>query len=1601
MTAGEKSARALFDTAMKINNIQLFDKTGEGKKGQLFDYDALSKMTREDLPKALNVLSDMYMKGQLNTQTMQKMFTARHFMEISNLLIDINGNTDAFVERMAKGVDYSNDFYKKMFDINEQFKLLKNNLSASVGGSGSSITKMLTGVFKIFNENMSKSIEDTKGSYDGLIGTVSSLGVVFGITTLAGTALLKAITPLIVATGGWSLALGAVVAGVAYMGKSVYETDKKITDFNLNLSKNLLLDKQINNEIKTSINMRETLNRLVDESIKNQKNKNILIDEEYTLMGMLLDKNKDLKNILEATSKVSSLKETDKIILTKDEETRLENLKKDLLKNKENIDNIFIDINKSIDSYRDNIVDSLYEINSGKMSMTSFTKGLGNSSKMLTLIEPVKILISELKEGKYNIDEFNLELEKIGVSKKELDIITQGILDSQLNGFSKELEIKQKILEVEQKTKEELKDKLRYINEQITANQNAFNLIVGRKNQLLLESFEQTGKFEGKEGALGVLALVNKEQENTIKNQIEMYTKSLESLNKEKSLLEERKTEGIISEEDLKRLDKVNEQIDKTRTDLSIQNKLNENSLRISENYVDSSLKGVEATRETIPLMVELFKLKQLISEQRIINPNEKNILIALQEVATELEKKLINTQEKINSKKREATYQIKYTNALKESLNLELESLKLGKTKSEQEYLTYSYKLKQLQVDKRIAEEALKVSKGDLAKSKAGSFQKYKQMALKASSAKDLQNILDTIFTTESRVRKGEAGAEEKAFVDALKSAIQSQVKYEGILQNIDIVPKEALNKFKMETLPDLNKSIVEMLNDSFDLTGVSLINADRLNLDNMKQELSNLIQQTGLTGLETASLDIINRMIEAQKGKILEALKVSEKEPTQENINMLKIEETQLKNLLEIQAKRLEISKEELNNELKKLSVYGSMANVLSALGKGANIKGLESIGNIFSGLEKYSDTALTKKFKFEDLFDFKADDFSKKFGNAMQNAVDSINMGSSVGSWIGSITGGGASSQAGGAIGGLVGGLGGAEELGGLLGISTGGAGLAISAGMSLIGGLFKDDGKDQEEANKRTAEAKKIYDKNTEALNKLAQNMSNLSGGVDGLNSSLISAFSKLPTFGNLTNVTEAMKDLYTTMEKTRKFNDVAYQVTKTKKGKSGFLGIGAKAGSTWTETIEVSVQEMLNKYGFKGAIEDMTTNQLRDFSKWLEDFDMGDSDNFSILASAIEDYAEALDKFDKNIENFFYDTTMESFSGISSLQQEELRQQIEDFYKNMGFQIDEEISKVIDDLAEKMSVMVTIMQDVRSKFVASWRDSGKDAGSAFLSSMTPYIDAMLENISQVFYDVYFSDVTDALNNEFKSLSEKLVELKKQGADLDWSGVANSLGSSFDKVLSAIISAKQETESFNSIILELQKQAMEAGLSLSEMLELGLVSGTQKDVLKSFKDALLSSESEGALTSIGQMVGDKIGDALANKMLDNMLSDKILEFSANIDKIASGNLSFDSLSGIASEALSVGMMLSEQQKRLQAIKDMFDFNKDIVYDNQESNITYETGTSQSIVNNYYLSATVEAGNVIESDSIERLTDALADSLLEKFKVDKGIDLLSKNY
>lgn len=1673
LSAAEKVARNMFDQEMKIGNVM-------GEDGKLFDYSALASLAQRDLPKAAEEMSKLYISGKLSYQTMQKLFTARHFTEIITLLRQINGDVDSFTNGLAKGIDYSNDMYKAMFNITEQSKLLKNNLKDAFQVSLQEGNESLTGLMMVINDALKNdtSTSDEASILDKFFGNlVVNVGAsVVEITALAGAvtilkpilmslkpAILGVATALGVSTGPVILAIITSLTGlnalISYIGNTAYNSRKHITDLFTAMN---VTPKGLDSIIK-DMKVLETDTRLTLNNIDkiNNTDLNNIISSNIGFRDVLSESNKELYDILENLDSINT-KSKDLIELK-------------MSTYKDNIAQITSEIEKlksSLDSIKSEgstkLLESLGVFNKWHVLDSKGIKDINKVDEIITAFYNkalnLRELISDDKEYQKALEGVgqNLGISKSGVKKILLHMEMSGYKDVQekTKNITKEIKDQSDSLRIAKKEYDDyykeatnVGDKYQaYIKKSMTSqylNTGTLTTLEGKEYRGMeatkylfsqdVSSIMREILSDEKDTLASIqkqmTPLLEKEMEGTLNEMdaqllkslreetgersayINTLTTQLNYISQEKKLTDvERGIDKLSSKESL--TENESNKLSQLKTErekiLQIMNDIKGNAKELGVELLNvdgvmslidkgtwswiNSLEKTPNTLKKVQSYLEILLRSRIQENSEVAKYNVKE-LEGLDTLKEREKIELESENKKAVARKNSNKYTLESINFSKQQYELELALEKIGKTKGQQVALEYEYRLKTLKANKEISAQELKDAKSALSKRTGGVGGNIVQEMLKTDTTdiKRLEELGKKYTALFPKEMTGEAGKQaketQKAIIEYIKSAIDDKKAYQDIgvnlansideaIKNISTMnPFEKLYEYSAQYISDYKNKIQEAYSSQKDEVWKAY------GLGDMSVDDALLTTYEELQLAKEALLDVdlkqqIIRKLNLEDEKQL-AIYVKELEKKYEDI---------------AKQKDAEISKNEqlLKLEQQRLNVYNNIGNVISKLGSVSNSESLSNLGEVFSSFGDVSKFMADSKndFDWSEMTKglqegFDKVDTDKLFANmskSLESALEHMSMGSSIGSFIGGITGGGQSSTIAGTLAGLGTGLAG-DSL-------TSGQAMAIQAGASLIGGLFDSSSSDQAEADRKTKESNKLYNKNTEALQDLADRMSSLSGGVDSLNSSLISAFSKIPTVSNLNNVTDALTSMYNTMNKTRIFNDVAYQVTKTKSSK-GFLGIGG--GSTsWTETIEVSVQEMLNKYGFKGAIEDMTSDQLRSFSKWLDDFDMGDSDNFSILAGAIEDYAESLDTMEKNIENFFYDTTMESFEGISSLEQEELRQQIEDFYKDLGLQIDEAMSIQIDALAEQMSVMVTIMQDVRGQFVSNWREMGTDAGKTFVQSMSPYIDAILTNISQIYYDVYFSDINDQLEEEFKNLSEKLVELKKQGQDLNWDDVAKELSSSFGDVISVINATKSETESFNTILLELQKQALESGLSLSEIFELGLVTGTQQTVIDTFKDALSSSEADSAFIAIGDMVGETIGEALVNKMIDNMMSDKILEVSAQLDKIVSGNLSFDSLAGLASDAMSVGLMMSQESQRLEAIRDMFSWDKDITYASEDNTINYSSGTSQSVQNIYNLSTNMDVSNLVEADSIERLADELLDIMLEKLKIDKGIDL-----
>lgn len=1519
--------------------IKLFNKD-MATAGVDMSAEKLAELAKSDLPKAIEVLSKLNKEGLVSTETLKKMFTGRHFTEIMAILRAVDGDVNKFSESLTKGVSYMADYNKQMYNLTNQFKQFQNVTFNMTRTMSDFVTSGLTGVLMGFNElsniqlplfitNMGSGILTLSSFTAGFVGLA---GVIYKFTSV----LKPLLTTITMGALSNPIALGAtaIVSSLLLLGKTYkdmkVENDSMLQSFDKNSSTFNKLQNSITST-KAGIDSTGDAFKLLSEEIQSA----------YNTAGGDFAKKLGLTN--ETLNIIRGMQELLSNPIDLNIKTNVEQVKTQL-------DEIILK-RQGLTSERDEIINRIRAKAKGSNYdfETGIETGYDYTDFINKVLDPEFMKKNKLSSADELIDYINKGkgiFSKLGISDRST---INSIFSSDFSSLNKSTE-NIEILEKEISSLNEIKG----ATDEIVNKQSEIYKKMGASFKL--EEMEETIKYfnefnktiTGKEGwdAIGEIAM------DSFKDS--------------------------FKEDEIKRVkDNIQKEFEK---------------MNISIDFKDT-----EIAKRLVSMIGKSLGIENLLQNKDKIGAlDEENYKSSVRhaENLVEIDKKFIETKTRLNKENKSSrNYEIKYVNILKETLSLEAERLKLGKTKEEQERIAYQYRLKQYKLDIDLAKRDSNVLSQNLGKYGLSSFI--------GATPQQIQAEIERMVTQKPASLKNDEGALYKDKYNALVAygkAVSEVYKLEN-KYNTEIAGRnvQMLNQYRdsMLEIVQLRGGIGYTLKSMLGLEDTSEIDAT---IESLKMRIGYLTQDIA----KSFGSDLTNIMT-AEQGQELLAKEQARLANMKEGTNEYSIQLNKIDSIIDLTKMLSELEDDNIKKKLRELEIirqqaqsYEKIGSLLKSVESNIGLKGLGQVGDIFSGLGGFSSLssrskALNKEYgsifkndgkstydSLKSYFD------SEAFRSSMDTAIQGVDFGSAIGSLVGGITGGGKSSQSAGALGGMI---------GGLMGMSNP-ATLALSTGMSLLGGLFNKKG-DEAKAQKFNAEQKKIFDANTEALNKLANNMSSLGGIVDSLNSMLISNFSKLPTVGNLTRVTDSMKSMAKTLEATRRFENASYQITRRKKGKKGFMGIGSTADTTWTETYGVSVQELLGKYGFKGTIEDMTTQQMRDFSKWLDKFNMGEADNFSALAKAIESYAQSLDQMNINIDRFFYDATMEGFQGISSLQQEDLRKQIEDFYTNMGFQIDDSMRETINKLAEDMSVMVTVMQDVRGQFINIWRETGSSAGQAFISSMTPYMDAMLTNMSQLFYDVYFSDVTDMLNKEFKAISEKMVELKKQGANMKWSDVAGEIGSSFDKVVNSIISAKQNTESFNTVLIDLQKKALDAGLTLSEIFSLGLVSGTQKEVLESFKSAMNSSEMNGGLISIGNMVGDKVGDAITNKLMDNLFSSQMLQFSSKLDSVLSGNLNFSDLGDLMQDAMSIGMGIEEQRKKMEAIKDMFDFSQEVNYDANDESITYTSGVSQSVVNNYYISSNIEAGNVIESDSLERLVDAIADDLVVKFR-DRGYNL-----
>lgn len=1644
MTAMENTARNKFNRDTENYTLdEKYMKALDTNSNKL-NADVLNQLARKDLPLAIELMSKLKMEGILMGDTIQKIFTQRHALDAEVYLNQVGGNIDKLLNKITKGMEYTQDFDTQMFTFENNFKKFLNNIKASEDVANEFVIGALTSVLYAFNKAMENTGESAKEwtTFIARLGiglgslstkalmaytTLRTLGSIMGETLTTGAGIVSFLksfgssvatfltNPATLAV----LAVGGLVYSIYALDKSFQKTIIDVSNYNKAIS-------SIENTMK-SIEVTTEQSAIAFEKLRNGMFDVNTLTQANTIWGNI---NSQIQNVLD---KIKILSEFDlsSLIGNVGEKNQI---KFEIKMEQNKVDDIlgkYLDKVKNVQEeyYAHTIVNTVNPVYK-EIILGFYSENEEQAEKAK------KKLLSLGKTIEQVIAEFNRDAGISFLSDTQLEALTkaQTKLDQLRESLSKATAKSKEYMDVWLDYMDSLDSSLYKIQDKF--------LKKGEIMEIVNDNIT-TYSFKGNEEK-AIMAIGTQMKEtytNTLENSLGKAKSELEKAKKDYSNMFDETGKLLVSEEDRKNAyDSL--MISQTAV-TNIENELE----RVGRLSTKAFIAGLESEFKKFDFLSLLTKdlasgvgvMKDILGMKfrRITKPTlnkadarrlarkEENLINA---GIVEIEQGNGDKNKKGSGKSNSTKYKIEYVKLLEKELELEKSITMIGTFGIQREALEYQYTQKKLANE--YSELELAIKRNEIEAGKLGISRNQgeldKDFLDRLKTQKEYLESLGELEGEQGEKRKQEHSTIVKLYNsivelqnkgnDIQREAIELMSKYVDKIKEYKYNLGEAIISYKTLLLDnavafnlkgynDVLDKRRGILQDKIDDNLIDLIRADMSNLDKASiSKLQNIVSNTKLGMFDISDIEDFK---ETNKTHIRDLQTELETLQNKAKVNG-KLTENELKRLdkinneittrleyekmtteqvkLQTEYAQLEIEQRKKAYELtsrkgSNLSLFGDF---ISMLPHGSKFGGtISQVGSIFSKIG--NSTMLQDAFKGIGFLKT-GSDFTK-LGQIGEIGQMASALGGSLGTMFGGDQQASQNMSALGSLGGMA--------IAQMMGASLGPAGMIGGALLGLAGGLMtKNREKDRQKAQERTEKANRDYQANTNAIHTMVSRLEMLNTTIVNFNKSMVGIFSNIPTIDNISRIEKGLGKLHGVINTSRDFGSASYL---TQHSKTSGNWLSGKSTVTWLENTTRSTAQLVKDFGFKqGTIMDMSIKQLEDFSKWLKAFNVGVQNNYKDYAKVIDGYVESLISLNKSIEKFSYNVTMEAFSGISVQKQEDLVNQLTDIYKNAGITITEGITKQIQELAEEMSVMVNVMEDVRKGFLSSWNSQGQTAGKTFVNAMRPYVEAMLNNMQQVYFDTVFSNSTRRLELQFKNIADKLFELKKLGKNLTWEQIYTNMKQPFSNVVNLLKEAQMNTDMYSKALIGLQQTAKDLGMSISEMADLNILTGVQQNLYNVFKESLNSNELNSSLTNLGNTIGNTVGEYMSKSIIDKLFGDRLSDLSSKFEKTFNGNLSLTALSELSQVALSTGLQLESERLKLTAIRDMFDFNKDINYQNQNNEIKYETGTSQTVINNFYLTSSVNAGVVIPQDTVEDFVDSSLDSIIDKLKIDKGIDL-----
>ena len=566
-----------------------------------------------------------------------------------------------------------------------------------------------------------------------------------------------------------------------------------------------------------------------------------------------------------------------------------------------------------------------------------------------------------------------------------------------------------------------------------------------------------------------------------------------------------------------------------------------------------------------------------------------------------------------------------------------------------------------------------------------------------------------------------------QKAFTEDM----ENQINYDEILGTIDIDKiknqisilkryiKEAVDNGQI----DLAKSLqIQLQEKEFKIKKFDIDEA----LDKVKEKLEDL-------EISFSKGKISEENYHEERARVLgDLIKAYEKH----NIDLDKLSEEDaryLREAIEMAKQKKKASEDEVEHlqaiafKLKKvneaLDSINSLASSFSQLGQVTGSKSIGNIGGILSNIFNIGTS-------FNNLGDIKS--IAKIFSGGLGNFTAGMN------------------------------------SLSSLVGIATGGLGIVKSIG-SVIG--FGKGKNKAAEIDNRNRENENRYQEQIKAMQTLTEALKKNADYVKNFTDRILTEAAKNPTLSFLSNSNRNIDLFQQAMLNGKHFNDISALEKGSTRYSRGF-GRRKKSKDTYT-AVNVGEAQLLKYLGFdKTELDAFTDSEMRQLNNALKNVSHSDlvkatgrnltQSNLDEWKKQISEFVSQLDLLEKEKKDLFRGSTLDSFTGIDYSSEKKLIQEYTEQFKQMGL-VGEQYNLTIKEMARNNQVLVTAMQDVRAQTI-----EGLASGNGgFVTSMKSYFEKIFKNASSVAYDVAFSDLDRYFNDEFKKISEKLVNIKKTG------------------------------------------------------------------------------------------------------------------------------------------------------------------------------------------------------------------------------------------